>query len=147
MKTSSLAEFETEAARYVRSLSASPAGATLVTLSGDLGAGKTAFVKAAARELGIEEEVKSPTFIIMQAFTLPRAGSRGFSRLVHIDAYRLKSAHELEVLGWKELLADPKTLIFLEWPEMVAPAVPATAKRITLVHEGEERSISYDNQA
>jgi len=143
MKTSSLAEFEAEAARYVRSLSASAAGATLVTLSGDLGAGKTAFVKAAAREMGIEEEVKSPTFIIMQAFALPHE-AMGFVRLVHIDAYRLRAAHELEVLEWKELLADPQTLIFLEWPEMVAPAVPADAKRITLVHEGEERSISYD---
>lgn len=145
METHSLEEFQAEAARFAAGLSAAtrqPAGATVVALSGDLGAGKTTFVQAAAKAFAIEEPVKSPTFIIMQAFMIEPA-VRGFSRLVHIDAYRLKEAHELEVLGWRELIADPEALIFIEWPEQVPGVLPAGAMRVRLEGEGDIRRITY----
>lgn len=99
--------------------------ATILALSGDLGAGKTAFVKALASALGIKETITSPTFVIEQIYTLPKStlttiASTSFDRLIHIDAYRLEKASELERLGWAEIAADPKNLICLEWPENVA---------------------------
>ena len=110
-------------------------GATVVALSGDLGAGKTTLTQAVARRLGVAESVISPTFVIMKAYD---AKHGAYARLVHIDAYRLNSSAELERLGWAELIADPKNLILIEWPERVPEALPADAHRVTLSHLSEE---------
>ncbi|KKW17427.1 MAG: Hydrolase, P-loop family [Candidatus Magasanikbacteria bacterium GW2011_GWA2_50_22] len=116
--------------------------ATVVALFGDLGAGKTAFAKALARAYGIEDDVTSPTFVIEKIYT-PAKGP--FSRLIHIDAYRLNSAHDLEVLGWDELLQAPSNLILVEWPENVERAIPSDAYRISLEYVDEHtRSITHD---
>ncbi len=116
--------------------------ATVVALSGDLGAGKTTLTQAIARELGVRETVISPTFVIMKSYMLGEP--RGFARLVHIDAYRLDSHKELEKFGWAELIADPQNLILIEWPEKVPEAIPEQAHRITLVHKKEEeREIEF----
>ena len=141
METHALTGFQAEAARFACSLVPRADGATVVALSGDLGAGKTTFVQAAAKALGVEETVVSPTFIIMQAFALPRGP---FARLIHIDAYRLKSLHELEVLGWCELIAEPSNLIFIEWPEQVSGALPSSSQKVTLMGDGDSRRITYE---
>jgi tRNA threonylcarbamoyladenosine biosynthesis protein TsaE len=105
------------AQNVLRDTSGEKDSATILLLSGDLGSGKTTFVKALARELGITEHITSPTFVIEKEYTVPEHPV--FNRLVHIDAYRLENMSDLEVLGWDELTGDPKTLICLEWPEMV----------------------------
>ena len=141
--TKSLEEFEAEARRFAEGLMSHARHATVVILSGDLGAGKTAFIKAAARMFGIEETVKSPTFIIMQTFEL-MPGARGdFKHFIHIDAYRLNSEHELTTLGWHELVGDPGNIIFLEWPEKVPRLIPDDALRISIEGEGDMRTIHY----
>src|SRR3989344_3743235 len=89
-------------------------GATTLLLSGELGAGKTAFVKALARILGIKEDIISPTFVIMKFYPLT---GQLFKQLIHIDAYRLEKADELTHLGFEELCKDPVNLICIEWPE------------------------------
>ena len=67
-----------------------------------------------------------------------------FDKLIHIDAYRLKGEHHLKVLGWEELIADPKNLIFMEWPEQAGNAVPASAIKVAFRYSGEhEREIVY----
>lgn len=122
---------------------ATPA-ATLVTLSGELGAGKTSFTQGLARALGVEETVTSPTFVLEKIYALPEATGRGFKRLAHIDAYRLERGTALVPLGFHELMQDRHTLILLEWPERVADALPAEAIRLQLsVNEDNTRSISY----
>lgn len=135
-----LAEMEGEAERFVRSLASStrglPAGrqgATLVTLSGELGAGKTAFTKAVARALGVEETVNSPTFVLEKIYVLPNG--QLFKRLIHIDAYRLEKGSDLGPIGFDELVQDADNLIFLEWPENVADALPAPAQHLSFVAE------------
>lgn len=115
--------------------------ATVVTLSGELGAGKTAFVQAAARYCGVEERVTSPTFVIERIY---RVNFKRFSALVHIDAFRLASSHELLTLGWRDLVQEPANLIFLEWPERVFDLIPPDARRISIALEGDTRTISYD---
>jgi len=116
--------------------------AAVVALSGDLGAGKTAFSQAVGEILGVADTMQSPTFVIMKIYELEE---QKWQRLVHIDAYRLEKESELLHLGWGELIADPQNLILIEWPERVAGIIPATAKRIdfTFVSEG-VREISYE---
>ena len=114
------------AADFVRTLDCGRR-ATVVALHGDLGAGKTTFVQGAARALGVNESVTSPTFVIQKIYPLQR---QVFERLIHIDAYRLKDAHELEVLNWSETLRDPANLIFIEWPERVEGTLPKDAVRL-----------------
>jgi tRNA threonylcarbamoyladenosine biosynthesis protein TsaE len=127
-----LSELEVEAARFVREVAPAQHGATLVTLSGELGAGKTAFTQAVARVLGVEGVVTSPTFVLEKIYQL-RGSTSKFARLVHIDAYRLESGAELAPLGFDELMRDPQNLILLEWPEKVADALPSAQVRLALV--------------
>lgn len=118
-------------------------GATIVALSGDLGAGKTTFVQGIARSLGIEEPVTSPTFVIMKIYDL---SGQKFSRLVHMDVYRLKGKEHLRVLGWDALCADSGNLICIEWPEKIEGAIPQDAIRIALRYSGEGREIIYGEE-
>ena len=146
-----LDEIDGRAKEFLDLLKSPPNRGTLVTLSGELGAGKTTFVQAMARALGVEETVTSPTFVIQKIYELegqPLDSARGkkFSHLIHIDAYRLKSAHELEMLGWKELCADPANLILIEWPKNVASLIPDDAIRIRFDIHGDERTISINGE-
>lgn len=118
--------------------------ATLITLSGDLGAGKTTFTQALARALGVEEPITSPTFVLAKAYTLPEGGE--FERLVHIDAYRLSGGeNDMRAIGLTETYADPRALVVLEWPEMLGDALPRAdhAITITVADEGTARTIAY----
>ena len=145
MKPENIEEFKTQASAFARGLRPRAQGATIVALSGELGAGKTTFVQAVAKEFGVEEHVASPTFVIEKIYQLPIIKDRPlyFRHLIHIDAYRLKGAHELEVLGWRELIAEPKNLIFIEWPENIGDALPASAARVTFEGSGDNRTITY----
>ena len=137
-----LTELEEEAARFVGSLAPRERDATLVTLSGELGAGKTAFTKAVARSLGVEDIVNSPTFVLEKIYVLPNG--QPFKHLVHIDAYRLEKGAELAPLGFDELMQDAGNLILLEWPEKVAGALPAPAARLVFtVQDDDSRILSY----
>lgn len=139
----SLEELQTEAARFAETLKPRPDQATLVTLTGELGAGKTSFVQGIASTLGITEHVTSPTFVLERVYPLPVSEGRGFSRLAHLDAYRLEGAQALKPLGFSELMQDPMTLIVLEWPEIVADALGTPDIQIALAVAGEGRTISY----
>ena len=110
--------------------------ACIIALSGDLGAGKTTLTQAIARELGVKENVISPTFVIMKSYpvSLSTLQPYNFQFLFHIDAYRLDSSKELEKLGWAELVADPENLIILEWPERVPRRIPKDSIWINLKH-------------
>jgi len=135
-----LEELEAEAKRFVGTL-APIDRATLVTLSGELGAGKTAFVKAIARVFGVEEIVNSPTFVLEKIYLLEE---QQFKHLIHIDAYRLEKGSDLAPLGFDELMQDPGNLILFEWPEKVTDALPEPTARISIVvQDDDSRVISY----
>ena len=127
-----LIELEEEAKRFVATLVPKGDGATLVTLAGELGAGKTAFVKAVAKALGIEEVVTSPTFVLEKIYKLGSSTSK-FERLIHIDAYRLEKSADLAPLGFDELMKDSGNLILLEWPERVSGALPSPTITISFI--------------
>ncbi len=105
--------------RLMVDIAASIEPGDLITLSGDLGAGKTTFARALIRHLGGNEaiEVPSPTFTLMQAYELPRF------TLVHADLYRLSGPAELAELGFEDLGESAVTL--LEWPDRAANFLPA----------------------
>lgn len=137
-----LEETEKEAERFIRTQHPCIDGATLITLSGELGAGKTAFVKCVANTLGIREQITSPTFVLEKIYDLPE--EEEFSKLIHIDAYRLKNGTELSALGFDEIMCNPKNILLLEWPEQVADALPVPAESITFeILPDESRKITY----
>lgn len=116
--------------------------ALVLTLTGDLGAGKTTFTKTLAAALGVTETVTSPTFVIMKTYATT---SPQFAELVHIDAYRLEAETELTVLGWEELLLTPNTLILLEWPSRVPGLLPDNHYTLTFtgVHDTRAITLTY----
>ena len=104
-------------------------GATIIALRGDLGAGKTTFTQALAREVGIEDTIQSPTYVLMKSYPIsfkqPFPGIEGrFDKLVHIDAYRLESPDEFAALRPETFLNDPRALVVVEWPEKLGAALP-----------------------
>lgn len=126
--TRSVEETQALAARTVASLSESEQGrgtGTIVALQGDLGAGKTVFVKGVAQALGLTEVVTSPTFVIQKVYRLPEG--QPWKHLIHIDAYRLEDEKELRTIGWDDIATDPGNLIMIEWPEQVGLGVPERA--------------------
>lgn len=111
----------------------------VVSLSGDLGAGKTVFVRGVAKALGVAGRVTSPTFTIVHHYD-------GRYPIVHIDVYRLTSFQEVLDLGFEELL-DPEAVLLVEWGEAVAPLLPRQYLELdirrTAVDADGERSFTF----
>ena len=111
-----------------------PNRAVVVALVGNLGSGKTTFTQGFAKGLGARGRVASPTFILAR---IHRITNSHFTRLVHMDAYRLSSARELPPLGFRELLTDPKTILLIEWADRIRSALP---KGTIIIHSSHLRS-------
>lgn len=95
-------------------------GGEIIALSGDLGGGKTTFVKGLAKGLGIRGLVTSPSFVLLREYPLPNRliiQSSNHLSLVHIDLYRLKSLEEIESLGLSEFLGKKDKICVIEWAE------------------------------
>lgn len=123
----SLSALENYAKDFVKTLPETENKKALVFgLEGNLGAGKTTFVQHVARELGVKENVTSPTFVIAQSYETKHPI---FKRMVHIDAYRLED-EEKDTIGFKEYIKDPENLIFVEWPSYMPEGMPDGAKTI-----------------
>jgi len=90
---------------------------TVIALIGDLGAGKTLFAKSLARTLGVEGEVTSPTFSLMNVY-------KGICPILHFDLYRLNSEDELDDIGFSEYTDDPEGIVLVEWPDKFPEAMP-----------------------
>jgi N-acetylmuramate 1-kinase len=116
---------EPATARFALDIAAALEPGDLVTLSGDLGAGKTTFARALIRYLAGDDavEVPSPTFTLLQSYELPRFA------LVHADFYRLSGAAELAELGFDDLPVG--TVVLLEWPDRAAGFLPSDRIDIT----------------
>jgi len=108
-----------------------------VALYGQMGAGKTAFVKAFCAWLGVGDETASPTFSLINtyAYLAPDAGP---ALVHHLDLYRLKTLEEALDIGIEEVLYDP-WYCFIEWPQVVEPVLPADTARIQIDILGESQ--------
>lgn len=115
--------------------------ANVIALYGDLGAGKTTTTKEIAKQLGIKNNVISPTFVIMKKY---QTQDVDFKNLIHIDAYRLEKKEELDVLGWQELIENKYNLVIIEWPEKVPGSLPNDVLNVSLDHKDETtRNIKF----
>lgn len=127
---------------FGKNLAATLAPKTLVTFSGELGAGKTTLIQGLLVGLGALPPYPSPTFVLMNQYELPKATATGIQRVYHADAYRV-GADDFEKLGFREWYADPAGLVILEWPERIARILPADRIEISLRSLSEtEREIS-----
>ena len=124
----------TETEEIARALAASMRGGEVVLLSGELGAGKTAFVRGLARGLGVDpEEVASPTFVLLTSYP-------GRLRLHHADLYRLAGNGDDRELGLEEL-PGPAGVLAIEWAERLSLRPWARAIEVPLEHAGEDRRL------
>jgi len=103
----------------------------VVLVSGELGSGKTTFVRGACRALGVEEPVTSPTFTIGQVLS-------GRVQVAHLDLYRLGSLAGEDPSLLEDYLT-PERIGFVEWPGVGEPAFERVAARVDLEHAGEDR--------
>ena len=107
----------------------------VITLSGDLGAGKTTFTQGLGQGLGITKLISSPTFTIMKQY-------HGSLDLIHIDAYRLEGLHQ--DLGLDELIGTQGVTVF-EWPEQIPDLIPADHLAISIRRlSNDHRELSFE---
>jgi tRNA threonylcarbamoyladenosine biosynthesis protein TsaE len=107
----------------------------VVTLAGELGAGKTTLAQAICRGFGVTEEVTSPTYALVHEYE-GRAG-----RVFHLDLYRLAGPDELTNLAWDEIVAAPDALVLIEWPERAGARLPADCVPIDLEYAPDDDGV------
>ncbi len=125
------------AKKYAKTLK----GGEIIGLVGDLGAGKTIFTKGLAVGLGIKDIVNSPTFVLMKIYNVKNETSE-IKKLVHIDAYRIKSSSEITNIGLEDYI-DKKNVIVIEWPKKCKNILPKNTVLIGIKNLSEtKRSIN-----
>ncbi|MBI2474886.1 tRNA (adenosine(37)-N6)-threonylcarbamoyltransferase complex ATPase subunit type 1 TsaE [Candidatus Uhrbacteria bacterium] len=113
-------------------------GGDIVFLEGELGSGKTTFVQGAAKSLGYDGPVRSPTFTIVNIYP---TSNRTIKKIVHVDLYRIKDSSELRALALEELAQDTNSITFIEWPNLLGSLLKTNARRIIFGEEGLKRKI------
>lgn len=131
---------EKETENFAFELSQTVKFGTVLTLNGDLGAGKTVFARGFARGLGVTEAVSSPTYTIAQEYALPNG-----KRLYHLDLYRISSPEAGLAFGVDEFFNDPKAIALVEWPERIGEVISEDAVKINIRYLNDsEREITVD---
>ena len=107
---------------------------TVLCLEGDLGAGKTLFVQSLAKTLGVEGDVTSPTFNLMNVY-------EGICRIYHFDLYRLETEEELEDIGFYEYTEEPEGIVVIEWPDKFPESMPEDYIEVRIRKIGEDSDV------
>jgi tRNA threonylcarbamoyladenosine biosynthesis protein TsaE len=102
----------------------------LVTLSGELGAGKSVLARAMIHSLGYEGRVKSPTYTLIETYETTN-DDNSVTRIAHLDLYRLSDPEELDYLGFDDVLVT-NNLVIIEWPEQGEGRVPAANVHVSI---------------
>ena len=108
---------ETELKAWGEELGRAAAPPLLITLTGDLGVGKTTLAQSICRGYGVTEEVTSPTYALVHQYSAPKTA------VFHVDLYRIESPDQLTNIGWDEIVAA-RALILVEWPERAGTRLP-----------------------
>lgn len=105
---------------------------------GEMGAGKTTFIKALCEELGVEDVITSPTFAIVNEYT-----DGNGNPIYHFDFYRIKKLDEVFDMGYEDYI-DSGNLCLMEWPELIEDILPEDAKKITItVNDDGSRTLKF----
>ena len=121
---------EQETRLLARKLGSAFKGGEIVALRGNLGSGKTTFVKGLARALGVKHKIQSPTFVICQVYP-----AKTQLKFYHFDLYRLKSAAEFRELGITEILRNRHNVVAVEWPGKLGKLLPTRTIYIEFKHD------------
>lgn len=133
IKTNSEAESTSLASEFILSCNKGDR----VVLNGDLGAGKTFFIKAALLSIGIKN-VNSPSFAIVNEY-------QNNFHIYHFDFYRLKNSSELFDIGWQDYLNDHESILFIEWGKRLPAVLPSERIEINIaILNGTEREFRFE---
>jgi tRNA threonylcarbamoyladenosine biosynthesis protein TsaE len=108
---------ETELKAWGEELGRAAAPPLLITLTGDLGVGKTTLAQSICRGYGVTEEVTSPTYALVHQYSAPKTA------VFHVDLYRIESPDQLTNIGWDEIVTA-RALVLVEWPERAGTRLP-----------------------
>lgn len=117
--------------KFAKEFASSLKGSEVITLNGDLGAGKTTFTQFLAKELGIDAPVTSPTFTLMNQYT------EGRLKLYHFDMYRIEDPDELAETGLTEYFGNSDAVCIVEWAENILSSLPKNTIDINITKLGE----------
>lgn len=110
----------------------------VIAFYGKMGAGKTTFIKALCEELGVEDVITSPTFAIVNEYSLPSQEA-----LYHFDFYRIKKLEEVYDMGYEDYFYSGN-LCLIEWPELIEELLPENALRVTIEEQPDgSRTIAW----
>ena len=105
---------------------------------GKMGAGKTTFVKAICEELGVEDVITSPTFAIINEYSIDnhdiQRSTFNVQRIYHFDFYRIKKLEEVYDMGYEDYFYSG-ALCFIEWPELIEEILPDDAVRVNIIEQ------------
>jgi tRNA threonylcarbamoyladenosine biosynthesis protein TsaE len=134
LSITSLSEIDQAAGKFLEARG----DASVIAFSGEMGAGKTTFIQALCRSLGVTVEVNSPTFSLVNQYFTPEGTS-----IFHFDLYRIEDPVELFDMGYEEYFFSGD-LCFIEWPEKADHLIPEDALRVEIVvGENESREIRF----
>ncbi|MGB3988214.1 MAG: tRNA (adenosine(37)-N6)-threonylcarbamoyltransferase complex ATPase subunit type 1 TsaE [Minisyncoccales bacterium] len=115
--------------------------ALVIAMEGDLGGGKTTFLKGFAKGLDLKKPILSPTFVIFRIYEI---NSKNYKRFYHFDCYRLEE-RDLMDLGFEKIISDPENIVAIEWSERVSNILPQNVVKVRLEFiNKEEREILID---
>ncbi len=128
-------DLTTAAAQFARIMP----GHTIFAFYGAMGAGKTTFIKALCRQLGVTDTVASPSFAIVNEYALPNGGS-----IYHFDFYRIRRLDEVYDIGYEDYFYSGR-ICLLEWPELIEELLPRDTLRIHInVNPDNSRTLDID---
>lgn len=105
----------------------------VIAMEGELGAGKTTFIQGFIASLGIDEKVKSPTFVIMKKYSIHGGTYRG-TNLYHLDCYRIADHKDLRIPEFEEILNEEGSIVFIEWAERIREILPKNHLTVHIDH-------------
>ena len=145
---SMLSRSQNETIEFAKKFTRKLKGGESLGLVGELGSGKTTFVKGLAVGLGIKEPITSPTFVLLKEYDIlrpnrhPRGVGKSVRFLVHIDAYRVEKIEDIKSVGIEDCLSRKETIVVVEWAEKIKKILPKHTIYINFKHKSEkEREI------
>ena len=120
----------------------------IVFLRGNLGSGKTTFVKGLAKGLGVKGRIISPTFVIVREHSIEKV-TNGIEKLYHLDLYRLSSPEEVKNVLLQDILDDKKSITAIEWPDIGQEIVKEHYWSVNFTNQDENErviEVNYEKQ-